>query len=381
MKRLIILLLLPLIASCGNMDYDISGGVDREVTLFGDQVSIPLGDIGPVTLKSLIGGEGVLDAVKAYVREDEEGYLVVQDQSSFYTNFIALMAYMAPDQTVPLDFPLGEMSGNLSTSADVFEGLGFTLSPQVFSLRASNPLSEGIAISGSMQLQSLPSAESPAETLASRELSRAVVEAGATEAEIATVELTGGKPISSYLFQNLFLHLPASFLLKDPQSGMSTVSLSYQYKSFLALGNDFPGDIPIELNDLDLPLGQYRVKEARICTEVSSEIPVTFELSSVDVFVKQTDAEGNVSTVEYEDVSITPGLRINSGCSGSPVVSPLEIVIKAGQGTIPDIAGLRLNLAVKAPTGEGDKRLGMDQKVYFNHIRATVAGGITIQGL
>ena len=68
MKRLLILLLLPLIASCGNMDYDISGGVDGEVTLFGDQVSIPLGDIGPVTLKSLIGGEGVLDAVKAYVR-------------------------------------------------------------------------------------------------------------------------------------------------------------------------------------------------------------------------------------------------------------------------------------------------------------------------
>ncbi|MBQ3984708.1 MAG: hypothetical protein II636_05195 [Bacteroidales bacterium] len=63
------------------------------------------------------------------------------------------------------------------------------------------------------------------------------------------------------------------------------------------------------------------------------------------------------------------------------MVTPLEIVIKANQGTIPDIGSLSLSLAIKAPTGAGDNRLNMNQAVYFNNLRATVSGGITIQGL
>ena len=59
----------------------------------------------------------------------------------------------------------------------------------------------------------------------------------------------------------------------------------------------------------------------------------------------------------------------------------MEIVIKAQTGTIPDISGLRLTFSVKAPTGAGDKRLNMQQSIRFNNIRATVSGGITIQGL
>ena len=51
------------------------------------------------------------------------------------------------------------------------------------------------------------------------------------------------------------------------------------------------------------------------------------------------------------------------------------------EGTIPDIAGLQLNLSVKAPTGEGDKRLNMNQSIRFNNLRATVTGGITFQSL
>ena len=130
-----------------------------------------------------------------------------------------------------------------------------------------------------------------------------------------------------------------------------------------------------------MPLAQYKVKEARIRTEVSSEIPVTLEVGSVEVLVKQTNAEGKESVDVSEDVLISPNLRISSGTSGNPVVSPLEIVIKAQTGTIPDISGLRLTFMVKAPTGGSDNRIGLNQSIYFNKIRATVSGGITIQGL
>lgn len=38
MKRLFILIALPLLWSCANMDYDISNGIDNEYTLFSDEV-------------------------------------------------------------------------------------------------------------------------------------------------------------------------------------------------------------------------------------------------------------------------------------------------------------------------------------------------------
>ena len=385
MKRLFVLFILslPLVWACENMDYDISEGVDNEITLFGDQVSVPIGDVGPLTPKSMLGdsGEGTMDAIKDYVKEDEEGYLVVEDKNSFYDNYVMLINYLLPDQTIPIDLPVDDASGNLKSSAEILEGFGFTLSPQVFTLCATNPLTEDISVSGSMKLLSAPGDVTPAELLKSQVFTNAKVKAETTDAEVLKVELTDKKPVSSYIFENIFLHLPASMLEKDPLSGFSAFSLSYKYKSYISFGNDLPGEIPVDIDDLDLQLAQYRVKEAKICTEVSNEIPVTLELTSVDVYMKQIDADGKVSSVKCDDVSVTSGLRINSGTSGNPTITPLEIVIKADKGTIPDISRLSLTLAIKAPTGDGDKRLNMNQAVYFNKLRATVSGGITIQGL
>jgi hypothetical protein len=63
------------------------------------------------------------------------------------------------------------------------------------------------------------------------------------------------------------------------------------------------------------------------------------------------------------------------------VISPLEIEIRSITGTIPDITAIRLEATIQNPTDIADKRLGMNQKVYFNNLRATVSGGITIQNL
>ncbi|MBQ9195306.1 MAG: hypothetical protein IJ152_06640, partial [Bacteroidales bacterium] len=126
------------------------------------------------------------------------------------------------------------------------------------------------------------------------------------------------------------------------------------------------------------PLGKYKVKEARIRAEVSNEIPLTLVLENVAVMTRETDEEGNEQVVVCEDVSVTSNITVSSGSSGAPAVSPIEIVIKADEGTIPDIAGLRLSLSVKAPVGVSDHRLNMNQAVSFNHVRATVYGGITL---
>ena len=177
------------------------------------------------------------------------------------------------------------------------------------------------------------------------------------------------------------MQVPASILEKDPLQGWGFFTLEYRYKAFVGLEKDIPVAVPISINDLNLPLSQFRVKEAKICTEVSNEIPISIGIDQVVVMIEQAGEDGKSTVVPSEDISITPGLVVSAGSSGNPTVTPLEIVIKANEGIIPDIRGLRIDLRILAPTGVGDKRLGMKQSVSFNRLRATVSGGITVQGL
>lgn len=369
----IILMALPLLSSCEDMDYDISKGIDNEYTLFTDEVSMPIADIGPISPKQLLGDTDLGSALDNLLKENEDGYLVAEKEETFFSNAALVLYYMGGvlDFTQPLDVNIDDFVGYPGACTETPADLGLTPVLQEFSLFAVNPLTEAITVSGKVTLS----------TLGPEAFDNVPVAAESQNYEFYHTALEGQSVIEECSLTNMVLHLPPSSVEKDPLGGLSPISLGYRYKAHLAFGNDFPAQIPIPINDLDFTIGQYRVKDVLLCTDVSNEIPITFVLDSVDVMVKETDEDGNEKTVVCDDVSITPGLTIASGCTGAPVVSPLAISIKAQNGTIPDIAGLQLNLSVKAPTGAGDRRINMNQSIRFNNIRATVTGGITVQGL
>ena len=377
MKQFSVLVALLLLWSCSNMDYDLSKGIDREVTLFSDQISLPLGDVGPLTPRMLIDKVGMGDMLKSVIQEDEEGYLVVTQKGSFYSNPVLLCSYLLPDPTRPSVVQIDSYSGSMESTSSLLEMFGLSMSPQVFTLQATNPLTEEIAVSGKLAISS----DGGSDTLLSQEFSEVKVSALTTDGEFLKVERTGGKMFNGFKLDDMRLHLPASITEKDPLSGWSSFSLAYNFKAYLSLVGGLPGSIPFDISDLDLPLGQYKVKEARICADAVSEIPITLDISDVEVLVKRIGENGVAGLVPCEDVSVDTRLTIASGCTGSPVVTPLEIVVKANEGTIPDISGLRIGISVKAPSGEGDKRLNLDQTVSFKNLRATVSGGITIPSL
>ena len=383
MKRFLTLILaFPLLWSCADMDYDTSVGIDNEITLFSDKVSMPIGDnIGPLTPKTLFDATGIGDMLKDYVKEDEEGYLVAEETKNLYTNVVMLMSMFITNPTIPFDFTVDSSTGVMGSNASLLTALGFNLDPQVISLTAGNPLTEDISVSGRITILSEDDGEFPVETILTKEFTKVNVPAGETAGEILRVESNGSRPFHDYTLDNLFLHLPASISDKDLSGGMGMFTLDYYYKSYVSLGNDMFEDLDFDINDINLPLEQYRVKEAVIRADVSNEIPITLEVSKVLILVSKTNDAGITYLEPYGDVDIIPTLNVASGSSGNPVVSPLEIIVKAKEGTLPDINGLRLSLSVKAPTGTGDKRLGMSQKVIFNKLRATVSGGITIQSL
>ena len=376
-----ILLFLPLLWSCANMDYDTSRGIDKEMTLFTDEISIPIAGIGPLSPKQLLGDVDLGSTLGNIFKEDENGYLVVEKEETIYSNPVLLLYMSSLDPSQPLDVNIVDFTGYPGASTESPANMGLSPALQEFSLYALNPLTDEIAVSGKVTLSAQAKDDSPAQILSSENFDRASVPAESNDGELLHTEIDGQSILDVCSLEDMALHLPASFLEKDPLGGFSSITLGYRYKAYLSLVKDFPMQIPIPINDLDLPLAQYRVKEVLLSTEVSNEIPLTLVLESVDVMVKGTDEEGNAKNVVCEDVSVTPGLTVASGSSASPVVSSLAISIKALEGTIPDIAGLQLNLSVKAPTGEGDKRLNMNQSICFNNIRAAVGGGITIRSL
>ena len=107
MKKCLFLFALPWLWSCADMDYDISKGIDPEFTLFSDEISVPVGNVGPVSLGILLDGTGLRETINEYVQEDADGFLVLEKEEQVYQNFVMLFSMMLPDPSMPVDFPAG----------------------------------------------------------------------------------------------------------------------------------------------------------------------------------------------------------------------------------------------------------------------------------
>ena len=163
-------------------EYDISRGIDKEITLFTEEVSLPVGDIGPLMPKQLLEKSGLSDLLKQFVKEDEDGYLCVESQGSVFSNFVLMLSMLAPDQSKPADIPIDAFSGAFNTMASAMEMFGLSTASQVFSLYASNPLTEEIAVSGQLSLTGGEAGSGPSNVLVSKAFSRQKVASGADNA-------------------------------------------------------------------------------------------------------------------------------------------------------------------------------------------------------
>jgi len=371
-----------LLTACADMNYDTTDGrLDKEITLFNDQVSVPVGDIGPLSLGILIDKAGYRESIQSFVKEDSDGYLVLEKEGDVYNNVTMFMAATIADPTKPADFSVADFKGNIETMSSLVTMLGIAIPRQSFSLTATNPLTDEIGISGKVSLLAEAKGDLPAGAVVTQEFSQKKVAAGANKAVFFEIDSDSDRPFTQYEVSNLQIHLPASLSEKDPLSGMSVLTLGYIYKAYLALGDGFSFPLSHDLDNLNVPLGQFRVKEATIRTEVSSELPMALTIDKLEVLVEKVDEDGKKSVEPLEDIVVSTPISIAPGSTGNPVISPLEIEIRSITGTIPDITAIRLEATIQNPTDIADKRLGMNQKVYFNNLRATVSGGITIQNL
>ena len=71
MKKIFCILSAGLLVACADMDYDLSDGrLDKDLTLFGQEITVPVGSVGPITLGSLLFDTSIGKALASFVQED-----------------------------------------------------------------------------------------------------------------------------------------------------------------------------------------------------------------------------------------------------------------------------------------------------------------------
>ena len=99
------LLLTVLLPACAGKEYDMSEGLNTELTLFEEEVSVPVGKIGPFTLSTVLDRlsavEGIGTLLSDYIKVDHDGALYLEDSETFYRDNIYEVERSTGDVSAP----------------------------------------------------------------------------------------------------------------------------------------------------------------------------------------------------------------------------------------------------------------------------------------
>ena len=113
-KFLLFLTLSFVLAACTDKAYDLDK-LSREMTFFENEISIPVGSLGPITAESLLG-----DILKSLELEtSRDGYLLAHSTEDFFELSAYELALKAPDPSQPFVYDCGSVSYSVEGAAAI----------------------------------------------------------------------------------------------------------------------------------------------------------------------------------------------------------------------------------------------------------------------
>lgn len=382
MKRLLIpvLALIALSASCARQEYDISEGVNKEVTLFENVISAPIGGLSTITIGSTLNGlsqvDGLGGMVAQYIKVAEDGALVLEDEGDIFRINVYELENRIGDVSAPQTWSAGYQSAYTGGMAPLLGYLGMKTVNQKVVVSAANPLNVDVparcgatVTAMGSTLYSAPVTELDALTLQKRKT-----------AEVATVNVAPEveDPLSLITFSDLQFDLPAnpSANIAD-NTGNLFFAFTYNYTCGAAVGPAFSMPLTdISTGDINLTIGKYKVQKCVLKAEIENTVPIAVRLDSVMVIKPKAD-ESDPDVVD-ENIHVSSGAVVAGGSLENPATSAIEITIEALDGTVPDIPELHLNLTLSGQPGLADTALKADQGITVKSVSAILYGGITI---
>ena len=368
-------------AACSHKEYDLSEGLNKEITLFGDEISLPIGSIGPVTLQYAMGSLGNIEdlgsMVSEYIKQDAEGMLFIADSGDIYRNNIYEIEKEMGDVSEARTWDAGSQFASVGGIASLLGLIKLKCCNQSLSISAANPLSVNITANcgatikytGASGEVTMPVAELDNATLKKR-----------SEQELFSLALPADvtEPVNSIEFSHLALDMPATPTSRiSDRTGNLFLAFTYSFKSGITVGEGFSFPLKnISTGRVNLPLGSYRLKKCEIELELENTIPLSVTIDNIRV-LEPRESKSEEAVVN-ENITVSSGITVAGGSMEKPSTTVIKVAIEALSGAIPDIPELLLDLQLNAQPNLGVVPLSVKQGLYVKSSSAKLSGGITL---
>jgi hypothetical protein len=369
-KSILILSILALLLVCGctHKEYDAPEGVNREMTLFGGEISIPVGNLGPITVKDLLkGNASIASLVDQMLQEASDGTLCVNAEETFFSKNAYELSFQIPDRTQPYSWQLGTVSSSITSPAAILGFLGLKFPEQTLAISMQNPLLESFTLNTTVRVDA-------GNYTTDQKLEDYEFKPSYSPRALVAFTLPEDKidMIDRVMLVDTVLDLPANFTDVARSGERASFTFAYSYAAKIAPGPLFAFSTELPLNNLNLKIGQYRLHGATLSFELENSLP--FDITIDKILVR--DEKGTTNP----DVVFSSGIKIAGGTLAKPGVTPVTLSIEATEGTIPDIQSLSIQFSIKCAEGAGGTPLSTRMGLSVKSASATLRGGITLFG-
>ena len=378
-KSIPFFLCLLMVTACQNKLYDTEDGLNKEVTLFGEEISVPIGSAGPFTLDLALQNKTVSAILGSAISTEEDGTIISKSSDQFFKISAYEIIAKTKDMSQPFSYPVEDKSFAPSGLANLLQTFGFNAVDQHLKVSVNNPLNHSYSLGGKLHVvcqdtkryvyvydQSFPLEEI---TIPRSRSNVSLLDMALPDTVLFTP--------STLELKDWCFNLPAEMDKEIRSSGSTEFTFNTQFNCHIAAGAN--AEIPLAMFGMSkmsfkfgLPVGSYKFKEVEASFVLENSLPLQVTLKDVKLMTGKTP-EVN------EDLLVSPGvLVINGGSTTDPGKTPVTLNIKALEGSIPDITGVQVELSIVSAPGYADTRLSVKQGVSVKSASATLRGGITL---
>lgn len=392
MKRLIAFALAASALWACSIEDKPSERINTEMRLFENEISVPIGSIGPLTMETIFGKikeiNGIGEVLGQVLSIADNGNIEFRNEGQILNINVYELEKEAGDVSAPFTWDAGYEHVTIGGPVAFLHFVGMGPVHQHLDIYASNPLSKNVPVKSNATAKAYDSSYSPVAEMVLEQLSSFTLPRRSTDELIASIDFTEGTggAFSGLTFEFFSLDLPA-----NPSSNIYNTSdnlffaFNYKYSCSLAsTGKEFEFKaVDGIINGSTLPVGQFGLKQCEVSVVLENSLPIAAQIQNLKAYKRNpevTDPDASDYYIEDENIRIEPvTIDVAGGSVENPAQTVIRLKVAAEEGTIPDIPAVGAIITVHSQPGSEGALVSSKGGIYVKSSSAKISGGITIK--